>query len=90
VSVTIEIPSYLQTFVNNLETVEVEGDTIGACLHELAVKFPSVEEKLFTREHKLHSYIGIYINGEDAYPDELTKPVKGNDRILILYIIGGG
>lgn len=89
-SITIEIPSYLQTFVNNLETLQVEGDTIGTCLHQLVTQLPPIEEKLFTRDQKLHPYVGIYINREDAYPDELTKPVKDGDQILILYVIGGG
>ena len=89
-SVKIGIPSYLQSFTRNLETVEVNGSTVGECLGYLIKQFPDVEKKLFDKNGKLLDYVGIYINGEDAYPDELSRPVQDGDELFILYIIGGG
>ena len=89
-SIKIEIPSYLQPYTNDREVVEVNGSTAGACLNHLVELFPGMEKMLFAKKGKLHGYVGIYINGEDAYPEELTKPVKDGDEVYILYIIGGG
>ncbi len=89
-SVKIDIPSYLQPFTNNMEVVEVNGSTVSGCLSHLVKRFPGIEKMLFAKNGKLHGYVGIYINGEDAYPEELTKPVKDGDELDILYIIGGG
>ena len=89
-SIKIAIPSYLQSFTSNLEAVEVNGSTIGGCLGYLVKQFPGIEKMLFDKNGKLLSYVGIYINGEDTYPDELAKPVKDGDELYILYIIGGG
>ncbi len=88
--IKIDIPPYLQPYTNDLEVVEVNGNTVGECLKHLAKQFPGIEKMLFAKNGKLHSYVGIYLNGEDAYPDELAKPVKDGDRLNILYIIGGG
>ena len=89
-SIKIEIPSYLQPFTDNIEVIEVNGSTVGECLNHLVAQFPSSEKMLFARGGELHAYVGIYINGEDAYPDEIAKPVKDSDELYILYIIGGG
>ena len=89
-SIKIGIPSYLQSFTQNLETVEVNGSTVGECLGFLITKFPDMGKKLFDKNGKLLDYVGIYINGEDAYPEELSKPVQDGDELFILYIIGGG
>ena len=88
--IKLEIPSYLQFATDGREAIELEGDTIGQCLDRLTKQYPVMTEKLFDPEGKLHPYIGIYLNGEDAYPDELTKPVQSGDEVYILYVIGGG
>ncbi len=89
-SIKIDIPSYLQPFTNDMEVIEVNGSTVGECLNYLVKQFPSIEKMLFTKTGKLLGYVGIYVNGEDAYPEELAKPIKDGDGLHILYIIGGG
>ncbi len=89
-SVKITIPSYLQPFADNRAVVEADQSTVAQCLDDLVKQFPDIEKMLFTRNGDLHPYVGIYINGQDAYPEELTRPVKDGDELFILYIIGGG
>jgi len=89
-SIKIDVPSYLQPYTNNTEMVEVNGSTVGECLDHLIKQFAGMEKMLFAKNGKLHSYVGIYVNGEDAYPEELAKPVEDGDKLYILYIIGGG
>jgi len=89
-STKIVIPSYLQPFTNSIEAVEVNGSTVGGCLNNLTKQFSGMEKMLFDKNGKLLSYVGIYVNGEDAYPEELAKPVKDGDELHIIYIIGGG
>ena len=89
-SVKITIPSYLQPFADNRPVVEVDESTVGQCLDHLVTQFPDIEKMLFTRNGDLHPYVGIYINGQDAYPGELVRPVKDGDELFILYVIGGG
>jgi len=88
--VTLEIPTYLQPFVNGQKTIETEGTTVGECLKYVIKQFPEMGKMLFDKNGKLYGYVSVYINGEDAYPEELKKPVNDGDRIQVLYIIGGG
>lgn len=89
-SVKIHIPPYLQPFVSNTEVFEAKGSTVGECLNYLLEQSPDIANKLFDKRGKLHGYVAIYVNGEDAYPDELAKSITDGDELHILYIIGGG
>ncbi len=89
-SIKIDIPAYLQPFTDNMERAEVNGGTIDECLSHLVTRFPDMKKMLFTQNGELFDYVSIYINGEDAYPEELAKPIKDGDELYILYIIGGG
>lgn len=89
-SIKINIPSYLQPFTNNMEVIEASGGTVGECLNHLVKQFAGMEKMLLAKNGKLFNYVNIYLNGEDAYPDELAKAVKDGDELHILYIIGGG
>ena len=89
-SVKIDVPSYLQTFTDNMEVVEVNGSTVGGCLNHLIEQFPDFKKMLFAQNDKLLSYLCIYLNEDDVYPDELTKPVKDGDELHITYVIVGG
>ncbi len=89
-SIKIDIPSYLQPFTNDMGIVEANGSTVGDCLNQVLKHFLGIEKMLFAKNGKLHGYVGIYVNREDAYPEELAKPIKDGDELHLLYIIGGG
>ncbi len=89
-SIEIVIPSYLQPYTDNRDTVEVKGNTIGECFDSLIEQHPGIEKMLFDKNGRLHSYVGTYINKEDAYPDALTKKARDGDEVHVIYIIGGG
>jgi molybdopterin converting factor small subunit len=88
-SVKIFVPTSLQPVIDNKEFIEVEGTTIGECLKEVYRQYPKIEKMLMDR-NRLRNYIGVFINGHDAFPDEITKTVKAGDNIHILYTIAGG
>ena len=89
-SIKINIPSYMQSFTNNMEVVEVSGNTVGECLSHLAKQFPGIKKQLFSKHGELFEYIIISVNGESTYPEQLAKPVKDGDELNIVLIIGGG
>ncbi|MBI2328420.1 MAG: MoaD/ThiS family protein [Chloroflexi bacterium] len=89
-SIKVDIPSYLQPLTNDTDAVQVKGRTVGQCLNHLIEQFPGMGKMLLDKDGALFDYVNIYLNGEDAYPDELAKPIKDGDELYILYIIGGG
>ena len=89
-SIKISIPSYMKSYTNNTEVVEVNGSTVGECLNHLVKQFLGMKKQLFSKKGSLFENIIISINGESAYPEQLTKPVKDGDELNIMFVIGGG
>ena len=86
----INIPSFMQSFTNNMRVVEVNGSTVGECFNHLVKQFPIMKKQLFSKNGNLFENIIISVNGESAYPEQLTKPVKERDELNIVLISGGG
>jgi len=89
-SVTINLHPHLYHFTDGQQVVEVNGSTVGHCLADLVKQFPRIRQGLFSKDGKLLNYVDVYVNGESAYPEELTKPVKDGDELHITLIIAGG
>lgn len=90
-SVKVRIPSPLCQLINcQEEVVEVAGYDVLECLDNLAVQFPAIKQWLYNKQGELFPYINIYVNGERDPADELTRPLKDGDELLILIMVAGG
>ena len=87
-SVELSIHSLLLDYTDNQEVIEVQGSTVGECLHLLVAQFPDIKEVLFENDNKLLKSTEIMVNGEDAYPEELAKPVKDGDKVYVMMMMG--
>jgi sulfur-carrier protein len=90
VSIEINLHKTHRRYTDGKETVMVEGKNVGECLQDLIKKYPLLEKEIFAKNGKLNALIEVYLNGESAYPNELIKPVKDEDRISLVYILSGG
>jgi len=90
VSIKINIHRTHRQFTNGLDIVEVDGNTVGACLDNLVRQFPDMEKVLFNKKGKLVNVVEIYVNLKSAYPNELAKQVSNGDNIHITLMIAGG
>jgi len=90
VSINVSIHRTHRQFTDGLDSVEVEGNSVGNCLDDLIRQFPDMGNALFDKKGKLLNAIEIYINLKSAYPDELVKPVKDGDDIHITLMLAGG
>ena len=89
-SVKVNIPAYLQPYVDGAESVEVSGGTAAECLTDLVEKYPGMGKMLFAEEGGLLDYVSVYVDGQFAYAEELARPVSDGGEMHILYILGGG
>ena len=89
-SVTLNIHKTHRQFTSGLDTIQVEGDTVGNCLNSLIGRFPEMKAAIFDGKGKLKNQIEIYLNMESAYPDELKKKVQAGDEIYITVMLAGG
>ena len=89
-AVKINIPWFLQQASNGIAVTEVQGETVGDCLKSLIERFPRLGKELFDERGRLAPHVDIYANGQSTHAEGLVKPVKDNDELSILFIIGGG
>ena len=90
VAVNVHIHKVYRSFTGGLETVEVEGHSVGECLDNLVTHYPDIKRVLFAKNGDLLKNIDLYVNRESAYPEELKKPVSHGDDIYIHLLITGG
>ena len=75
-SVDVEISPIFGRYTNNVLNMKVEGKTVRECLHDLVRQFPKLKKMLLDKDGNLmHSY-DFYINGENVYPKDMSKPLK--------------
>ena len=86
-AIKVDVGPFL-SYTNKQRIVKANGDTVGECLKHVEEQFPELE--LFDKDGNLLNYLGIYINGESAYPEELDKLVTDGDEIFIILMIDGG
>jgi molybdopterin converting factor small subunit len=89
-AVKIHVHATHRQFTNNLETVLVEGKTVGECLNRLVNQFPGMERALFAGKDRLQNVVEVYVNQSSAYPNELLKPVEDGDDIHLVVMLAGG
>lgn len=88
--VKVNIHPLLYHVTDNVEEIDVNGNTVGECLEEMVIRFPAARKLLFGKDGKLLNFINVYVNGESTYPDELVRIVRDGDELHILAIVAGG
>jgi molybdopterin converting factor small subunit len=87
----INIPTPLRQYAGKLPTVEVEAGSIAEALSSLVSQHPDLRRHLFTDDHKLRSFVSVYLNDEDVrYLQKEATAVKDGDSISIVPSIAGG
>lgn len=77
-------------YTNGEGIIEVEGNTVGECLKNVAKKYPEMGKQIFKTKGRLNTLFEIYVDGESAYPKELEKVVKDGDDIYVTLLLSGG
>jgi molybdopterin converting factor small subunit len=90
VAVTIHVPLIHRHLSDDVETLEVDGKTVGECFHQLVKRFPNMQSAIFNQKGELQNLIEVYLNSESAHPDELARSTEDGDEIYITTILSGG
>ena len=90
-SVVVRIPTPLQEFSKNRETIEVEGNNVKDALTALDTECPGIKSRLYDEGGKLRRFVNIYVNQEDVrFLQGEETLLKDNDEISIIPAIAGG
>ena len=89
-SIEMQLSTMFFRYADNNTSVEVEGGTIGECIHDLVRQYPKLAKVLLNKDGNLYNTYEVFLNGKSAYPNEMAKPVKDGDNLNIMPIIHGG
>jgi molybdopterin synthase sulfur carrier subunit len=87
--VKIHIPQIFRHLTGGVETLNIEGQTVGECLNALQDKFPGIVSRLHDEQGQIYKYIDLYLNNRNIGYN-LDLPVKSEDELFILVTIMGG
>jgi molybdopterin synthase sulfur carrier subunit len=90
-SLPITIPTQLRPLTDNLDIVEVDGETIGDLLKNLGKRYPALNERIFDAQGNVRRFLNVYVNQDDIrWLQEQETPVKSGDEISIVPGMQGG
>jgi len=91
-AVTVLIPTPLRPYTDNLEAVELEGETVAAILQGLIARYGDLKRHLFTDAGQIRNFVNVYLNDEDVrHLDQGQQtPISAPAVISIVPSIAGG
>lgn len=88
---TVRVPTPLRPFTGGAKEVDVTGATVGAALHDLALRHPDLQRHLFDEAGALRPYVNVFVNDNDvrSLQGDATA-LQASDRVMIIPSIAGG
>src|SRR3954462_5855993 len=87
----VKIPTPLRQYTEGNPEVEVDGQTAGETLGNLAEEYPDLRQHLYTGDGRLRSFVNVYKGDEDIrYLDGPETEVSEGDELSIIPSIAGG
>ncbi len=87
----VVIPPAYQGATGGATEVEVDGDTVLACLDAVDKKFTGFQALVVAPGGVTHHFVKIFLNGEQLGTKEaLGTKVAPSDRVEVLSAIAGG
>jgi molybdopterin converting factor small subunit len=85
------IPTLLQKFTGDIDTVEIDAGTVRETIDKLEERYPGFRSRVCDDSGELRRFINIYLNGEDLrFLDNLSTSIPEGAEISIIPAIAGG
>jgi MoaD family protein len=87
----IFIPTPLRPYTDKLDTVEVEGATVGEVLVALTARYGELRRHLYGEDGRLRRFVNVYVNDDDIrFLQREQTPLKDGDTVSIIPSVAGG
>ena len=86
----VRVPPPYQGPTRGNGTIDVEGDTVLACLEAAGAKYPGFLEQVLDSQGAVHRFVQLFVNGDEIDRSALATPVAASDTVEILAAIAGG
>ena len=80
----------VQQCLDNRDSVEVNGTTVGECLDDLVRQYAEAGKWIFDEKHRLQKPVFVYVNAESTYKVDLSRPVTTKDQLILAVLVTGG
>ena len=89
--VRLGIPRPLRPYCEGADSVELEGETVGALLRDLASRFPDVDLRLLDEDGRLQGHL-VVIRNDEVLPREGVEAVRvePGDALRLYTAASGG
>ena len=87
---TVSVPPAYQGPTRGEGEIQVQGDTVRACLEAIEDKHPGFLAQIFDERGGLHRFVKLFLNEEPVEQAGLGLAVAPDDAIAIVAAIGGG
>ncbi len=90
-NIRIHLPTPLRAHAGQQAIIEIEADTVGNALRELARRHPGLERHLYDGDGALRRYVNVYRNQEDIRGlGREAASLSAGDTLSIVPSIAGG
>ncbi len=90
-SVTIRIPTPLRQYVEDRDSLAVEGETVQELLDGLVGRYEPLKRYLMGDDGKLRNFVNVYVNDQDIrYLEQESTTVGEGDTVTIVPSVAGG
>ncbi len=87
----LKIPTPLRQYTNGVAQIEVQSDTVGQAVEQLAEQYPALRTHLFDDTGKLRAFVNLFLNDEDVrFLQGPQTELKAGDKLMIVPSIAGG
>jgi hypothetical protein len=88
----IKIPTVYRGYTRRETSIDVEGETLGACLDAAEAIFPGFRALIVASDGSTHKFNKIVVDGEvlGRSPSILDRAVSANAQIEVLAALAGG
>jgi hypothetical protein len=80
----------VRRLVNNVDSIRVNGKTVGECLNDMVRQYPGVDKLIFDERGRLLKQVYVYVNAESLNKADFAKPVTDKDELILAVLITGG
>jgi len=89
--VKVLIPTPLRSYVGNVASIEVQGNTVAEAMSDLAKRHEGIRKHLFDAQGQLRSFVNLYVNDEDIrHLARMETALRDTDTISIIPSVAGG
>jgi hypothetical protein len=86
----VEVPTRYRGPTNGVGQIEVDADTVRACIEAVEAEHPGFSELILDRAGNVRRFVRLFKNGEPLDRDAVDVPIEAGDRLQILAAAAGG